>query len=155
MREKRMNELDKKQPVPKRNSGIGKIIIFLIIIAIVIGGGIYLWQGRGESSEHDYQAVFLTNGQVYFGKVVKKTKTEVHLADIYYLQVNQPLQPASEEGKDEEEEEQQQPELSLIKLGDELHGPKDKMEINRDQVLFIEDLKEDSQVVDAIKNYSS
>ena len=45
--------------------------------------------------------------------------------------------------------------VSLVKLGDELHGPADKMEINRDQILFIEDLKPNSQVVMAIKNYKT
>lgn len=41
----------------------------------------------------------------------------------------------------------------LVKLGDELHGPKDEMRINRDQVLLWENLKGDSKVTDAIKNH--
>ena len=44
----------------------------------------------------------------------------------------------------------QQPEFTLIKLGGELHGPKDQMTINRNQILFIEELKADSKVVTAI-----
>ena len=43
--------------------------------------------------------------------------------------------------------------LSLVKLGNELHGPEDAMYINMDHVLFTEELKEDSRVVDAVKRY--
>jgi len=48
-----------------------------------------------------------------------------------------------------------QGELSLVKLGNELHGPTDAMHINRDQILFIEDLKDDSNVFQAITNYKN
>lgn len=107
--------------------------------------------------EQDYQAVFLTNGQVYFGKVDSRTELELVLSEIYYLQINRDLQAtgteeASEEGN-EQAAAQDQPELSLVKLGNELHGPTDKMIINTDQVLFVEDLKDDSRVVEAISNY--
>jgi hypothetical protein len=48
---------------------------------------------------------------------------------------------------------QQQQELTLIKLGNELHGPTDKMTINRDHVLLTEALRNDSRVVQAINQY--
>jgi hypothetical protein len=43
----------------------------------------------------------------------------------------------------------------LIKLGGELHGPTDTMQINRDQILLIEDLRTDSNLVAAIGNYKA
>ena len=43
--------------------------------------------------------------------------------------------------------------ISLIKLGNELHGPTDEMRITRSHILFIEDLKNDSAVVLAIKTF--
>jgi hypothetical protein len=43
--------------------------------------------------------------------------------------------------------------INLVKLGAELHGPTDEMRINRDHILFIEDLKDDSQVVQGIKRF--
>jgi hypothetical protein len=46
-----------------------------------------------------------------------------------------------------------QSELSLVKLGNELHGPQDEMKINASQVLFTERLRSDSKVVDAITRY--
>ena len=41
----------------------------------------------------------------------------------------------------------------LTKLGGEIHGPEDKMIVNRQQVLFIENLKPDSKVVQLIKDH--
>ena len=46
-----------------------------------------------------------------------------------------------------------QPQLSLVKLGNELHGPQDKMEINDAHIIFIESLKQDGRVVEAIARY--
>ena len=42
---------------------------------------------------------------------------------------------------------------ALLKLGNELHGPEDWMRINQDHVLFIEKLKQDSKVSQAIRDY--
>ena len=113
-------------------------IIVAVVVALLL---VVMWQtgllGRTSSG---YQAVFLTNDQVYFGKVSNQSAQYVKLTDIYYLQTTQQLQPSG----------QPLPALALVKLGNELHGPKDEMRVNRDQILFIEDLKEDSQVVSAI-----
>jgi len=104
-----------------------------------------------------YQAVFLTNGQVYFGKVMSHNEEFIEVTDIYYLQVVPVLQQKDEGGEGNEDEnqqqQQQQTELSLVKLGNELHGPLDRMMLNKDQVMFIEDMKDDSKVTEAIKRY--
>lgn len=131
------------------------IIIYTVIIAGLIVGLIRFtkvgkWVGYNPqaATAEKFQAVFLTNGQVYFGHVKGAAKRYVTITDIYYLQVDQPIQP---EPKDKTTE----PKVSLIKLGGELHGPKDEMQINRDQILFIEELKDDSKVVQAISQYKT
>jgi hypothetical protein len=88
--------------------------------------------------------VFLTNGQVYFGTIAKEDDKSLNLSNIYYIQSkdgtsDQPANPSD---------------VSLLKLGNELHGPEDWMEINRSNVQFIEKLKEDSKVAKAIKAYA-
>ncbi len=98
-----------------------------------------------------YYAVFLTNGQVYFGHLIKVRSGYLALSSIYYLQMKQPLQ----QPKEGETKEEPKPELSLVKLGEELHGPEDSMVINRDQVLFFEPLKDDGQVVKAIEEHKA
>ena len=95
-----------------------------------------------------YQAVFLANSQVYFGKLADHDKQFMKLTDIYYLQVTQPIQPAPKG-------QTVNPAINLIKLGGEVHGPADEMDINRDQVVLIEDLRADSNLVKAIENYKA
>ena len=68
------------------------------------------------------------------------------LKEFYYPQVTQTLQPR-------DESEPAPPNINLVKLGGEIHGPTDEMRINRDHILFVEDLKADSQVVTAIKSF--
>jgi len=43
--------------------------------------------------------------------------------------------------------------FTLVKLGQELHGPEDIMHVNRSQILFYEYLRDDSQLVKTIENY--
>ena len=99
-------------------------------------------------STDKYQAVFLNSqdGQVYFGKLAVYNSDLYVLSDIYYVRVENPIQP---EGAAQEA----QPNISLAKLGNELHGPQDVMYISRDKVLYWENLKDDGQVVTAITDY--
>jgi len=97
-----------------------------------------------------YQALFLTNGQVYFGKLSQTDNKTIKITDIYYLQVQQAVQP-----KDDKAPKPEDQKISLAKLGKELHGPQDSMYIDRSQVVFYENLKgsKDSKVVEAIEAY--
>jgi hypothetical protein len=133
---------------------LGKILAVLLALAAL---AVIVWlAGNAVSSltadsavkTKAYQAVFLTNGQVYFGKVSKVDNSYVKLTDIYYLQVQQQVQPKDQSA-------QQQPQVSLAKLGGELHGPEDVMYISRQQVLFWENLKDDGKVTKAIKDYKA
>jgi hypothetical protein len=75
-------------------------------------------------------------------------------SDIYYLQVVQPpLQGSGQDAAAAQAQAAAQPQISLVKLGNELHGPEDEMHISRAQVLFYENLKEDGSVVKAIRSY--
>ena len=118
----------------------GLLVVAVIILVLVVGWLVGWWFVADET----YQAVFLTNDQVYFGKLSNQTSQYAVLTDIYYLRVTEALQPS-----------QPRPNINLVKLGDELHGPLDRMEINRDHILFIEDLNPDSAVVTAIKNFKA
>lgn len=124
----------------------------LVLIVLALAFGFFWWRGTVLTGfDKDWQAVFLSNGQVYFGQIEKQNQAEVVMKDIYYLQVTRPLQQTAEG----QQQADSQGELSLVKLGNELHGPTDAMHVNRDQILFIEDLKDDSNVVTAIANYKS
>ena len=81
----------------EKRGGMGKkiIIVFLIIVVAVVVGFIAKKTIKTTASVVDsskYQAVFLTNGQAYFGKVSNERKDYVSLNDVYYLILKQPLQ---------------------------------------------------------------
>ena len=90
-----------------------------------------------------YQAVFLVNGQVYFGNITKITKDSLKLERIYYLS----------EGTMDEAGNVTSSSVKLVKLGDELHSPDDVMMIERKNVTFWENLKSDGEVAKAIDEY--
>jgi len=134
---------------------LGVVIIVLVIIGLVFRGQLFGRSGAGGPAGSSpaamgasgYEAVFLTNGQVYFGKLSNPNGDYVTLNDIYYLQVGP--QQGSATSPSEASSTQAQT-ISLVKLGNELHGPVDEMHISRAQILFYEDLKSSGQVVTAI-----
>lgn len=91
------------------------------------------------------QAVFINGGQVYFGNIKSLNQKYLRLSNIYYLRVNQQVQPNTSTTTNND--------VSLVKLGCELHAPTDTMLINRDQVIFWENLKDDGQVAKAVADY--
>lgn len=119
------------------------LVVLILILAAV---GWIGWQSNWWRPMAGWQAVFLSNGQVYFGQVARFTPQTVVLRQIYYLQTSGQLQAGDTP---------QPTDLALVKLGAELHGPTDEMIINRDHILFIETLKEDSRVVKAIEQFRS
>jgi hypothetical protein len=132
------------------NRLLGTIIALVVVLGAIgwyLSANGLLPGGKSEKAS-EYQAVFLTNGQVYFGKLSGQNGRYLTLKDIYYLQLAQSPQPS-----DNKTAADQQAQISLVKLGNELHGPADEMKINRDHVLFIEDMKENAKVVDAIVRY--
>lgn len=98
-----------------------------------------------QQMQEGLYAVFLTNGQVYFGEIDGTSVNTIVLKNIYYLQSDRQAQAADLN---------KQSDVKLIKLGKELHGPEDQMLINRENVLFVERLRDDSKVVKAIGEYN-
>jgi hypothetical protein len=129
--------------------------VVLLFAVTVLAVAILALMYYGNAKEVDYvdadrhQAVFLTNGQVYFGKVKTISKQYIDLRGIYYLNVNQQVQPDQKNGQ----QAAAQNNVTLVKLGCELHGPVDQMLVNRDQVTFWENLKDDGQVAKAIDQW--
>lgn len=125
------------------------VSVIVLLLLVIVMGGWYAFKRDSfpfaKNSSSDYSAVFLVNGQVYFGKLGSSSGGYTSMTDIYYLQTNQKVQPSDKKAADTTQDQ-----LSLVKLGNELHGPKDKMRINNSQIVFTEDLKSDGQVVKAI-----
>jgi hypothetical protein len=139
---------------------LGAVVVVLLVLGILFRDKLFSKGGNSQAPAaastklSGYQAVFLTNGQVYFGKIAKQDAGELVIKDIYYLQVVQPPLQGQQTGEAAQQA-QAQPQVSLVKLGSELHGPSDEMHIYKNQVLFYEDLKDDGKVSQAIKEYKA
>lgn len=160
-----------KSKAPKTSHGNKwlKGVIALVILIIVFWGGVFINQwlatkntnkvtGMTTVDSNSYQAVFLTNGQVYFGKLTTVNQYYVTITNVFYLQVQQSVQPASNSATTTTSttatnSSSSNNSVQLVKLGNELHGPQDEMTINRPQVLFWENLKSSGKVTQAINNY--
>ena len=136
-----------------------RLELFILIVgsALLLGAlSLYLgFSNATTSSEFDrvdkgkYQAVFLNGGatsgsvlySTYFGHISKMTDRYIVLRDIYYLTTDQTT-----------DNNQSNPQLT--KLGcQQLHSPFDEMVINRSQVAFWENLKDNGKVAQAIAQY--
>jgi hypothetical protein len=138
------------------NSKLPVRILIILLIVLSACGVIYFGLKATNAVMADsavkskqFQAVFLTNGQVYFGTLTHVNGSYIKLTDIFYLQVNNSGSQTSVQPSTSASSQQ----VSLAKLGSELHGPEDVMYVNRDQVLFWENLKDSGKVVQAIKTY--
>ena len=148
------------QPVgkpKKRIDWVARTVRFELFIVIVgsalIIAALALWLATGNYKNAEssyvvgdrYQAVFLTNNQVYFGKITDLNNKFIVLKDVFYIEPPSQTQASTNTTNQN---------YTLRKLGtSELHSPEDEMVINREQVTFWENLKDSSQVVTKIKEY--
>ena len=166
IKEKKVKEIKvpevRKPKELKSQRSANSILVFVIVIlllVILVGAGFIFYPKIFKQTENEnkdiinvetWQAVFLSNGQVYFGHALNKDSQYVTLSDVYYLQLKENETPADQLETGDTNTNKQN--ISLMKLGNELHGPEDEMTINRDHILFIEDLKSSSPVVKAIND---
>lgn len=145
---------EETRALSKKNNTFGPKLkkylkVFFIIVAAVVLVAVLFPMFKSKvmpkifgGGKTQYAAVFLTNGQVYFGQMRSTSKTEIILENVYYLQANQNGTATSNETLGSS--------FQLVKLGNELHGPTDELYINKAQVVFYEYLRDDSKVVESI-----
>lgn len=111
---------------------VSLVLLGILLLAILFVG----FKDDGEKVDTStYQAVFFENSQLYFGKLSNVSGQYLKLSDIYFFRSN-PKDSAAD--------------LSLIKYGEELHQPQDVMSINRDQVLYWQNLRSEGRIVQLI-----
>lgn len=134
-------------PEKKSKKGlIWGIAAAILIAGLAIGAWLLINANRSAATGIDtsrYQAVFLANGQIYFGKLKDFNETSFQLTEIYY--------PQAQKSDTDKEDAAAQTNIQLIPLGGEVHGPENKMFITKDQILYYENLKADSQVTKHIQ----
>ncbi len=127
--------------------GIGAAIV---VAVIALGAFTVVQFVAGQKPADDrYQAVFLDNGQVFFGKLKNTGGRYLTLEKAFYTQkadIPDTATPEQQTATDNN--------VKLIKVGDEVYGPENVMQIRSEQVLFWQDLKSDSKVAKAIDSAS-
>ena len=121
------------------------VLIALILIVLVVRtqlfrvgvASLFAPSAAEVIDRNSYQAVFLTNGSTYFGRLQAQGDQWFLLTDVFYLS-------ASDTSG-----------TQLIKRGSEAQGPAEPMIISREQVLFIENLRDDGDIVTLIKKFKS
>jgi hypothetical protein len=120
-----------------RNPAIA-IVVFAAAVLIIQSWDYTLPAvGRGQ-----YQAVFLTNGQTYFGRYYDRIGAYAKIEDVYYLQQIQGSDPNAA------------PDTKILRRGRELHGPASRMLVPKSAVLFVEDLTDESPIAQFMKQDS-
>jgi hypothetical protein len=123
-----------------------KRILLGSLIGLVLGGLAWialLWirpedPFAGAVDSDRWQAVFLSNGQVYFGHLTVASDEFYELREAFYIRESPP-------------EEGQPPTREVRALSSEFHQPENRMLIRKDEVLFVENLRPDSDVAEAIE----
>ena len=127
----------------------GVSLLFLLTVLIVSVIGLMAFSGNNQGKfikSKNYQAVFLTNGQVYFGKLNEVNNDYFKLQDIYYLTQNTTTSTNGQTTTDGN--------YTLVKLGcQQIHDPHDQMIIESSQVSFWENLNDSGKVVKSIAEF--
>ena len=122
---------------------VAAVVILLVVTALAVGLGGKNNDEQKYVDNNKLQAVFLNTGQVYFGKIKTLNSKYFVVDDIYYLQTSSTGTAAAAANTS----------VSLVKLGCELHSPRDEMVINRAQVTFWENLQDSGQVAKAVATF--
>ena len=122
------------------------VVLILLVVLVLIArtqlfragiGTLFAPSAAEVIDRSAYQSVFLVNGSSYYGKLEPQGDDWFLLSDVFYLSTSD------------------QTGTQLIKRGNEAQGPKEPMIISRASVLFIENLRDDSDIVALIKKFKS
>jgi hypothetical protein len=105
---------------------LNKWLLWVIVVLVVILVILVAWQVFFARSQ--YSAVYLRTGEVYFGKLVRFPY--FGLKNVYSIQATG---------------DQQNP-LRIQRFTDSFWGPEDRIKINRDEVVWYTELKNESQL---------
>ena len=112
-------------------------LAFLVAIALGAALAVYLGQGFNFAGEEPYYAVQMENGDLYFGKITRFPK--FGLKEVYIVQsIQDPTNPLGSS-------------LQVISLNQATIWKADRIELNRDKVISISSVNENSEVMQAIK----
>jgi hypothetical protein len=131
-----------KRGLPSGERGFSRIgiltvaTVILVLVAVVVS--LFVAGSSHKSLKFDtaYQAVLLSNGNVYFGRLEDYGGRFPVLTDVFYIQSN--VNPDTKQTMN-----------VLVKRGKELHSP-DRMYLNPSQIILVEPVGPNSKVMQLI-----
>ncbi|MEK7202727.1 MAG: hypothetical protein AAB653_00190 [Patescibacteria group bacterium] len=150
LKEKTRKELQKiDRPVEnkiKLNFTLIRLVVFILAFLIV---GLVTYNfffkhsaaNKEEAKNENWYAVKLVNNTTFYGQIKDIKADPIVTSNVYYNY---------DQEKDSQKQTNETNNLRLVKRGKETHGPAGVMDIVRSQVLFMEPLKADSKVLQAI-----
>lgn len=131
---------------------VKKIVCIVVIVAVLVwldaNFNILASSQANKQARAHVQAVFLSNGQVYFGTLSRHGIGYWRLDNARYVQVAKvPSAPSPEEPAGSAPEETR---TTLMRLSDDMHRPHNTMLIPASNILFWQNLQNDSPVAQAI-----
>ena len=126
-----------EQPLPGR-TWLKRVILGIVAVIAIAGGAVY-WYTRPSATPAmttPYQAVLLSNGSAYFGRLEGLGTPFPVLRDVFYVQSSQDPQT-------------KQVSNILVKRGKEWHAP-DRMILNSNMIVLVEPVSPGSRVAQLI-----
>lgn len=126
----------------KSERGIGRpgVLLVAALVLLLVSSMIVLFvEGSSPKSlkfDTPYQAVLLSNGNVYFGRLQNYGGRFPVLTDVFYIQST--VNPQTKQTVN-----------VLVKRGKELHSP-DRMYLNPNQIILVEPVGVNSKVAELI-----
>ena len=114
------------------------LLVVLVLVALGLGIAAALRTTTSEGSlpaainPGEYQMVYLTNGETYFGKLSAPGGAFYDMRHVYTLSA----QASPRSGKPLQR--------TLVKLTNEIHGPEDLLVVNKHQIVYMENLRPNS-----------
>lgn len=129
------------------------MITYIVLVLIVIVSGIKIgllnWKYNKAIDSNTYQVVFLDNGESYFGKLESLGFKTYRLTHVYYLKSFPKTQQTDEQDTNNTNGDNY--ELKLMHLGEqEFYKPNNEMIINKDKILYWENLQSGSDIMSII-----
>lgn len=141
--------LQSKAPTTRSRTPVW--IAIIVVTVLILAGISWIILSRAQPvvtgiNTSRYQAVYLANGQIYFGKLETLGSSKMRLTNVYYLQTK--TDTASTDTKDQSTNGN----FQLIKLRGAVYGPSDEMIISNDQIIYFQNLEDNSKAAELIKS---
>jgi hypothetical protein len=127
------------------------VVLLFALTILVASLAVYVASAGRSFAERKYvdssrlQVVSLANGLVYIGRITALNNDYVRLADTFFITPSQAVQGSDKQA--------QVVNYDLVKPGCEIFGLEDEMVINREQLVFWENLKSDGKAAKAVEEY--